>query len=109
MDQLQGGNVNSGTGKVIEVKPIKDGFLTREEFPDIYNECSKAIHTVNPFGTMINYSSLERNVPAWINKIKTLLNHHQIQLLNEKTQLWVLMQANTDGRVHAFLFERMDA
>jgi len=96
------------TGKVTRVDPVKDGFLTRDEFPDVYNLCSEAIHAANPFGNTIDYAILEKQIPLWIGKLKTLLNHHQIQLLNEKQMLWVMMQANTDHRVHAFIFERVD-
>jgi hypothetical protein len=100
--------IDPNTKKVKELIPIKDGFLTRTEFPDVYDRCSKAIHAANPFGNAIDYPSLEKDIPAWMKKIIMLLNHHQIQLLNEKQMLWVLMEAKTDGRVHSYIFERKD-
>ena len=36
----------------------------------------------------------------WKQQIVTLLNHHQIQLINSNSQWWVLMEAESDGEVH---------
>ena len=38
-------------------------------------------------------------------KICQLLNHHTIQLVDEDSQLWVLMQAMDDGKVHVYEFQ----
>jgi hypothetical protein len=77
--------------------------------PDIYNKCSEAIHS-HPFNKGgFKYASYERNIPIWIKKITTLLNHHQIQLLNEKQQLWVIMKGVRDGKVHTALMEQIDS
>lgn len=100
--------VDPTTGKVKELVTLKEGFLTRQEFPDVYNACSGAIHAANPFGTAVDYASLEKSIPLWMEKIKQLLNHHQIQLLNESEMLWVLMRAKEDGRVHTWIFQRVD-
>lgn len=100
--------IEPSTRKVIEVVALEKGFLTRQEFPDVYDQCSKAIHAANPFGTAIDYKALESSIPVWMKKIKKLLNHHQIQLLNEMQMLWVLMQAREDNRVHAWIFQRLD-
>ena len=35
-----------------------------------------------------------------------LLNHHIIQLIDDDQQLWVLMQADSDEKVHVYEFER---
>jgi hypothetical protein len=96
------------TGKVTHLDLVKEGFLAQSEFSDVYNSCSEAIHAVNPFGDAVDYRNLEKQIPLWMTKLKTLLNHHQIQLLNEKQMLWVLMQAKTDGKVHAWIFEKVD-
>ncbi|MCV6622267.1 MAG: hypothetical protein OIF51_11030, partial [Cellvibrionaceae bacterium] len=37
------------TGKVVEVKPIKTGFLTRKDFENIYDRCGGLLHAQNPF------------------------------------------------------------
>jgi hypothetical protein len=47
-------------------------------------------------------------IDSWFNKIRVLPNHHQIQLFDSRLQLWVMMQANSDGKVHAFELEKLD-
>jgi hypothetical protein len=94
--------------KVIGTVDISEGYLTREDFVNVYDRCSEILHAANPFGDGIDYAPIEQSIPIWLSKIKTLLDHHQIQLLNEKEQLWVLMEAKSDKKVHAYIFERID-
>jgi hypothetical protein len=51
---------------------------------------------------------IEAGIPMWMEKIKNLLNHHHVQLFSSKHQLWVVMKAKTDGRVHVHLSERIE-
>jgi hypothetical protein len=44
----------------------------------------------------------------WFKKITVLLNHHQIQLYDGQRQLRVLMQSDSDGKVHAFELEKIE-
>jgi hypothetical protein len=46
-------------------------------------------------------------VLSWIEKIVTLLNHHQIQTSQSGTQLWVLMQDKDLGHVHWAIMKEM--
>jgi hypothetical protein len=101
--------VDPQTNRVKEVINISDGYLSRNEFPTIYKKCSDAIHSHPFFKGGFDYSILENDIPIWIKKIITLLNHHQIQLLNENQQLWVVMHATSDGKVHTALMERLDS
>jgi len=100
--------VDQNTGKVDRIKKIEEGFLTKEEFPEVYNKCSELIHSANPYGTQIDFKEFEKLIPLWNQKIIKLLNHHEIQLIVSKLQLWVLMQSKTDGRAHAYIFERVE-
>jgi hypothetical protein len=84
-----------------EVEPVSKRFLTRVDFESAYDACCQALHASNPYGAAINYAFLEKEIPDWIQKIKTLLNHHMVQLFNKKQSLWVIMHATSDGRVHA--------
>jgi hypothetical protein len=99
--------VGDQTKKIREVLPISDGFLTRADFVAAYDACSNAIHASNPYAVPIDYAFLEKEIPRWIQKIKTLLNHHMVQLINKKQSLWVIMHAEHDGRVHGFIFQKM--
>jgi hypothetical protein len=47
---------------------VPDGFLTRDEFVELYDLCSQVIHTRNPFsqGTAINF---RHSVPQWVSRM----------------------------------------
>jgi hypothetical protein len=98
LKQKPGGDLGQN---VREDEPISDGFLTKDDFSSAYDACCKALHASNPYDTAIDYAFLEKEIPSWIQKIKTLLNFHMVQLVDKKQSLWVIMHANTDGKVHA--------
>ena len=93
--------------KVLEVKAIESGFLTRKDFEDIFDQCGGLLHAQNPFSAPKDIDNALKNIPSWLEKIKILLNHHHVQLAQEDLQLWVVMQSNTDGRVQVSLFQRL--
>lgn len=99
--------VNRETGKVDSLEDIKFGFLTQNDFVTLYGVCSGILHADNPFSQKQNLEAFLESVPTWMEKIKTLLNHHTIQLIDEDKQLWVLMQAESDGKVYVYEFERL--
>lgn len=98
--------IDEKTKKVVEVKKIESGFLTKKEFISVYDECSELMHAENPFAEEKGIDKLYAKFEPWLNKIITLLNHHQIQLAETEFQIWVLMNASTDGKVHATIFQR---
>lgn len=100
--------IDSKSGKVIEVRAMSRPYLTKAEFADVYQKCSSILHAENPYGPPKQLSQIEAEIPEWMEKIKNLLNHHHVQLFSSKHQLWVVMKANTDGRVHVHLFGQID-
>lgn len=100
--------VRDKNGEVSEVRAISKPYLTKADFVDVYEMCSSLLHADNPYGSPKNLAEIAASIPGWMDKIKNLLNHHHVQLLSKKHQLWVLMQAETDGRVYVYLFERVD-
>lgn len=97
------------TGKVVEAKPITTGYLSRSDYEGLYDECSEILHASNPFSSQQQeIQSFLENTPEWMQKIKVLLNHHHVQLIDERVQLWVLMKAKSDGKVHVYEFMRID-
>lgn len=101
--------INPQTGqKIVDVYPITEDYLTRAEFPGVYDQCSDAIHSHPFFKSGFDYKSLERDIPVWITKVMALLNCHEIQLLNEKQMLRVAMKVPPDGKVQTALMERID-
>jgi len=84
------------------------GFLTQNDFVELYESCGKVLHADNPYGEVTDLSAYERQAPIWSGKIKTFLNHHQIQLVDSEDQVWCIMHAEHDGRVHAYVMERVE-
>jgi len=98
--------IDKKTKKVKETVNIEEGYLTKEEFVTIYDECSELMHAENPFASPKQLDILSSKFQSWYNKILILLNHHQLQLVDLNLQIWVIM--NTDnGRVSTNLFERL--
>ena len=101
--------LDANTGKVIKTKKIDSGYLTKQEFENIYDRCGGLLHATNPFSKQKDIENFLKIVPTWMERIMKLLNHHQIQLTQEDLQLWVIMQAKIDGKVHVSLFQRIEA
>lgn len=97
--------VDEGTGEVRSLENLKSGFLTKQNFATLLDKCDRLLHADNPFSVKQNPSSFLESVPAWMEKIRRLLNHHTIQLIDEDQQLWVLMEAKSDGKVYVYEFQ----
>lgn len=100
--------IDPDTGRPIGLNILTNGFLTKEEFPSVYNKCSEIIHSSNPYGFIISYEDFDKLIPEWTKKIKRLLSHHQIQLIDNQYQLWVLMESKDDGKVKTSIFQKID-
>lgn len=97
-------------GKFKKVELIEKGFLTKEEFPEVLDKCGNFLHAVNPYRSKMpsDPEDLWNMFEEWERKIKTLLNYHHAQLVDEKEPLWVIMQATTDGKAHVYEFLEKD-
>lgn len=100
--------VHDKSGEVFEVRGISKPYLTKADFVEVYERCSSLLHADNPYGSPKNLEEITASIPSWMDKIKNLLNHHHVQLLSGRHQLWVLMRAEKDGRAYVYLFERID-
>lgn len=93
--------------KVRQVRIITEGFLTKDDFATVYDTCSQTLHASNPYNKPNDYAFLEKEIPRWMQKIKTLLNHHIVHLINKKQSLWVIMRGE-DEKAHGTIFEKLD-
>jgi len=92
---------NLETGEVGGVASIQEGYLTRGEFEAVFNECADLLHAFNPYRTRLpDLTVLNTRFLEWQGKIVKLLSHHQVQLVDDDKQLWVIMQDERDGKVH---------
>jgi hypothetical protein len=105
---IPGRQVHDGSGKVVEVVNVVEPHLNKKELQRLYGECGDFLHRGN-IEQIMKGSKLPdfTRITEWVEKITTLLNHHQIQSIDPERQLWVLMQASVDGRVHASEVERV--
>ncbi len=88
---------------------VESGFLTKEEYGQLYDICGDLLHAENPYAQdRQNIEMRLQEAPGWKNKIVTLLNHHQVQLADSGKQIWVLMRAKSDGNVHVWDFEAVE-
>ncbi|MXY64675.1 hypothetical protein F4212_01875 [Candidatus Poribacteria bacterium] len=101
--------VDQESDKVVSLEEITSGFLTENEFITLFNNCNEILHADNPFSRTQNPQAFLASVPAWMEQIRILLNHHTIQLIDEDKQLWVMMKAKSDGKAHVYEFERIPA
>ncbi len=101
--------VDPATGNVVEVVDVESGFLTKEEYGQLYDICGDLLHAENPYAQdRQNIEMRLQEAPGWKNKIVTLLNHHQVQLADSGKQIWVLMRAKSDGNVHVWDCEAVE-
>jgi len=79
-------------------EPLKVGFLTRSEFVELYDLCSKVLHSPNPFAdhAAINFNM---SVGDWTQRIRHLLSFHFFRLAG-LPQLWLGELEGPDGRAH---------
>ena len=99
--------IDSVTGRVLSLKAISSGYLTKEDFVVLFDRCNGMLHAENPFSRNQAPKSLLESVPMWTNKIIRLLNHHTIQLLNDDKQLWVQMVTKPYDKAQVCEFERV--
>jgi hypothetical protein len=93
------------TGAVIGTVPITKEYLTKEKLLKLYAECGAALHR----GTLKDILSPDPRlldmgkVTDWMADIAHLLNHHQIPLVDQRSEIWALMNESEDGSVRAYL------
>lgn len=100
--------IDNQTGKVKSWGNINDGFLTKDDLIEAYNECSNLLHAENPFNKPIDLDKYSKKFSNWQSKIKKLLNHHLIQLSDPDKLFAVNMRRSDNGNVQVALFEKQD-
>ena len=89
---------------------IKSGYLTKEDFIELYDRCSNMLHSNNPFSDQKQEdikNILSKEAPEWLDKIIILLNHHHVHPIDDELMYILIMQSEADGRVHMCEFKRL--
>lgn len=61
---------------------LSSGFLTREEFGDLYDISSQILHTRNPYSLDDPVIQARYSGDQWVSRIQRLLSWHSVQLLS---------------------------
>lgn len=85
-----------------------DTALTREEFGELYDKCSKLLHMWNPFDPAPRMVDFRLSPLAWMNKIRDLLNTHYVRLVDDAGYWLCLMVAPEDGKPHVYTLKPVE-
>lgn len=78
--------------KVHDLKLIENGFLTEEDLLKAYEKCGGMMHAENPYGAKRDSNKIRSEFSTWFEKLKILLNHHLIELVDGETIIIGLMK-----------------
>ncbi len=81
--------------------PVSDGWLTRDEFIELYDCASDLIHAGNPYAQKQVY--LRYRLDQWIARIRRLLDWHGVILLTETERLMVNVPDALDRPVQVMI------
>jgi len=85
----------------------KSGFLSEDQFEEVYNTLGSWLHSQNPFGTKRDIRQMESFVSKTITEIMELLNSHLISLPFEDDIFFLVhMQEQRDNGVHTYKFKK---
>ena len=97
------------TGKVVETKNREGGYLTRDNLIGMVDSCSNILHAFSPYRENLpDPEQFIEQCKKWRKEIMTLLGHHQVQLVDDDSQWWVIMQTKSDTKVHLFEMSQVD-
>jgi len=95
-----------------ELKPIEDGYLTKEEFVKIYEKCGAMMHAQNPFTDNKTYAltvnKYREEFREWIKKIYVLVSHHEIMLVGEKAMVVGVLNRADTGLPQAVILSQVE-
>lgn len=96
--QIPNATINQGSPRHLHFDYVKHGYLTRDEFVELYDTCSEVIHSRNPFkeNTVVDF---RLPIIEWAGKIRSLLALHLFRL-SGLPQLWIGELQGPDGQSH---------
>lgn len=80
---------------------LEEGFLTREQFETLYDQCGAFMHSENPYGDAHRYTDLLEQAPSWLMKITSLLNAHHIRLVDGES--WLILMPGEVAPIYMVL------
>ncbi|MDP9177586.1 MAG: hypothetical protein M3O61_07900 [Gemmatimonadota bacterium] len=68
-------------------------YLTRDELIKLYKKCGAIMHAANPYGSQVDLAYYEARIPYWRDRVRNLLNSHNIALVNDPNIYLIQMGA----------------
>jgi hypothetical protein len=88
------------------LEPLEDGFLTKEEFVQLYDHCGDVLHARNPYSGAGPVVHVGRSAEKWHSRIENLVSLHRAQLVTGGC--WLGAVPDKDGRVHTYTAELLE-
>jgi hypothetical protein len=88
----------SGFTGILNYEMEEDGYLTRPEFENLYDLCSRILHSRNPYEPGAWKSDTHFTAMEWIRRIQMLLRLHSVQPSDTEGR-WIV-EVCGDGPVH---------
>ena len=89
--------------KFFKMEPLADGFLTKDNFVELYDYCSDVLHARNPYSTARSVIHVGRPAQEWLSLIEKLVALHRVQLVTGV--MWIGAVPDKDGKVHTYTAE----
>jgi hypothetical protein len=89
---------------VKNLQPIEKKYLTKNQFISLYDRCSSLLHTKNPYSDKTVAPFDKADAKKWIFHIQKLLAFHRARMFGNTEGWLIVMQHESDGRVHGFPF-----
>ncbi len=83
------------------MKGMTGGFLTRDDFVDVYEKVASLLHASNPYGRTPDLAYFDQRIPTWGTQIARLLEKH-LFVLAGSTSVYLVHMHEEDGRVHHY-------
>lgn len=88
-----------GGSSLMRTEPLTDGFLTKDEFIELYDYCAEVLHVRNPYSVQ-GGGNVRLQAQEWLSRIEKLVRLHMTHLLTGG--IWVGAVPDTDGNVCTF-------
>jgi len=92
--------------RIHRLEPLTTGFLTKDEFAELYNYCGDVLHAQNPYQTRTTIN-VRLSAQEWLARIENLVRLHRAQLVTGS--VWLCAVPDKDGKVHTYPSDPVEA
>jgi hypothetical protein len=89
-------------GDEISFEEVTEGYLTQDEFVELYGHASEMLHVKNPF-RHLSFDS-RYSFSEWIDRVVRLLSVHQMRLV-DTSKYWIVQLASAEHNGRAMVLD----